>query len=222
MKKVLFIIAAVSCLLSCRSVKNEGIIATHHYGMDADTLSIVSKSAKVDSTNYYHRVIDSLSRELKNVRQMYHNLYVRDSVSANQYHTDSEHVKDTTWMQVNADGSITYHHYREKQAYSYQQFESYRQQIVKDSKETIDSLIERNTYLQVQYDSISRFKSLADSLTIYKAKLNSISDALSEKEKKTVEKFSFWSRVKTVTGTIIFCTVAFIIVLVYFRFFRKK
>lgn len=221
MKKVLFIMASVACLLSCRSVKNEGAIAKHHYGRDADTLLTVSLVERHDSTNYYHGVIDSLSSELKNVRQMYRNLYVIDSISANQYRTDSEHVKDTTWMQVNADGSVTYHHYREKNTYSYQQLESFRQQIVKESKATIDSLIERNTYLQAQYDSIYKFKSLEDSLSIYKAKLDSISDAVSEKEKTTVEKFSFWSRVKLVFGTVVCCVIVFVIVLIYLRFFKR-
>lgn len=221
MKKMLLVLASVACLLSCRSVKTEGVIATHHYGRDADTLATVSHVERQDSTNYYHGVIDSLSRELKNVRQMYRNLYFRDSISRNQYRTDSIHVKDSTWMQINPDGSVSHYNYREKNTYSYQQLESFRQQIVMESKATIDSLIERNTYLQAQYDSIYKFKSLEDSLSLYKAKLDSISDAVSEKEKTTVEKFSFWSRVKLVTATIVFCVIVIVIVIIYLRFFRR-
>lgn len=213
--------AVMACMLSCRSVKSEGSIETHHYSNGTDTLATESHAERRDSSVYYHGVIDSLSRELKNVRQMYRNLYVRDSIIQNQYRADSVHVKDSTWMQINADGSVSHYSYREKNTYSYQQLDRYRQQIVMESKATIDSLIERNTYLQAQYDSICRFKSLADSLSVYKAKLDSISDAVSEKEKTTVEKFSFWSRVKLVTGTIVFCVIVIVIVIIYLRFFRR-
>lgn len=213
--------AAVACLLSCRSVKNESTLAVRHYSKDADTLATVSNVERQDSTNYYHGVIDSLSRELKNVRQMNRNLYVQDSINENRYRADSVNVKDSTWMQINADGSVSHYNYREKNTYSFLQLERYQQQIVKESKATIDSLIERNTYLQARYDSIYKFKSLADSLYIYKAKLDSISDAVSDKEKTTVEKYSFWSRVKLVTGTIVFCVIVIVIVIIYLRFFRR-
>ena len=221
MKKLLFILVSVVCLLSCRSVKNESTLATHHYSSGADTLAAVSLAERHDSTNYYHGVIDSLATELRNVRQMYRNLYVQDSINENLYKAEKESIKDTTWMELNPDGSVTYHHYREKNVTSHQQLERYRQQIVKESKATIDSLIERNTYLQAQYDSIYKFKSLEDSLSIYKAKLDSISDAVSEKERTTVEKFSFWSRVKLVTGTIVLCVIVVVIVIIYLRFFRR-
>lgn len=221
MKKVLFVLAAVACLLSCRSVKNESTIATHHYSRDADTLSTAIHTERRDSSGHYRRMVDSLSVELRRFMSLYRDLYVKDSISTDQYRTDSEHVKDTTWMQVNADGSITYHHYREKNTSSHQQLERYRQQIVRESKATIDSLIERNTNLQAQYDSIYKFKSLADSASIYKAKFDSISNAISEKEKATVEKSGFWSRVKMVAGTIVFCVIVIAIVFLYLRFFRR-
>ena len=221
MKKLLFIMAAVACLLSCRSVKNEGFIHEHHASIDADTLASVTNSERVDSTNYYHGVIDSLSSELRNVRQMFRDLYVRDSINTNQYRADSVNVKDTTWMQINADGSVTYHNYREKNTYSYQQLERYRQQIVRESQATIDSLIERNTYLQAQYDSIYKFKSLADSASMYKAKLDSISDSVSAKEKTTIKKNSLWDSIKLVAGTMVFCVIVFAVILVYLRFFRR-
>ena len=221
MKKLLLFLALAACLLSCRSVKNEGSIAAHHYGVGADTLAALSYAERTDSSSYFRGVIDSLSSELKNVRLMYRNLYVRDSMSTNQYRADREHVKDTTWMERNADGSITFHHYRETNTYSFQQFESYRKQIAKESKATIDSLIERNTYLQAQYDSVSRYKLISDSLSIYKAKFDSISSVVSEKEKTVVEKFDFWSRVKLVSVTIVICAIVAVIVFVYLRFFRR-
>lgn len=218
---MLLVLASVACLLSCRSVKNESTIATHHYSLDADTIETVSLTETRDSTGHYRRMVDSLSVELRRFKSLYRELYVNDSISTDQYRTDSEHVKDTTWMQVNADGSITYHHYREKNTYSYQQLERYRQQIVRESQATIDSLIGQNTYLQAQYDSIYRFKHIADSLSIYKAKFDSISNAVSEKEKTTVEKFGFWSRVKVVAGTIVACAIVVAIVFIYLRFFRR-
>lgn len=221
MKKLLFILVSVVCLLSCRSVKNESTLATHHYSSGADTLAAVSLSERRDSTNYYHGVIDSLATELRNVRQMYRNLYVQDSINENLYKAEKESIKDTTWMELNPDGSVTYHHYREKNVTSHQQLERYRQQIVKESKATIDSLIKENAHLQAQYDSVHRFKSIADSLSIYKAKLDSISDSVNENEKEVVEKFSFLRWVKTVGGTIIFCVIVVIIILVYLKFFRR-
>ena len=193
MKKLLFIMAAVVCLLSCRSVKNEGFIHGHHASIDADSLAAVSHSERKDSTNYYHGVIDSLSSELRNVKKMFRDLYVRDSVNTNQYRADNVNVKDTTWMQINADGSVTYHHYMEKNSYSYQQLERYRHQIVKDSKATIDSLIERNEYLQTRYVSISQYQSLADSVTRYRARLDSVSNIVNEREKTTIKKNSLWA-----------------------------
>lgn len=212
---------AVACLLSCRSVKNEGSVDMHHYSNGADTIAAVSQSERIDSTSYYHGVIDSLSRELLNVRQKYRDLYVRDSIITNLYRADSVSVRDSTWMQFNADGSVTYHHDREKHTYSYQQLESYRQQIVRESQATIDSLTERNTYLQAQYDSIYRLKSLADSLSIYRSRLDSISDIVREKEKTTIRKNSFWDSVKLVTGTLVFCVIVFAVLFVYLRFFRR-
>lgn len=213
--------AAVACLLSCRSVKNESTLAVRHYSKDADTLAAVSYEERHDSTNYYHGVIDSLAQELRDVRQMYRNIYVQDSINENRYRSDSVNVKDTTWMQINADGSVTYHNYREKNTYSYQQLESFRQQIVKESKATIDSLIERNTYLQAQYDSIYKFKSLEDSLSIYKAKLDSISDAVSEKEKVTIVKNGFGDKMRAVFVLAGFLLTVLAAIYIYIRFFRR-
>ena len=222
MKKVLFVLAVAACVLSCRSVKNVGNAERHHYSRDADTLVTVSNTERRDSSGHYRRMVDSLSVELQSVRRKYRDLYVKDSISTNQYRTDSEHVKDTTWMQINADGSITYHHYREKNTYSHQQLERYRQQIVKESRHTIDSLIERNTYLQAQYDSIYKFKSLADNASIYRARADSLSDHIREMERTTIYKNSIWDKLKVAGITVAFLIILFAVILVYMKFFRRR
>lgn len=222
MKKLLFIMAAVACLLSCRSVKNESTLTVRHYSKDADTLAAVSYEERHDSTNYYHGVIDSLAQELRNVRQMYRNIYVQDSINENRYRADSVNVKDSTWMQINADGSVSHYNYREKNTYSFLQLERYRQQIVKESKATIDSLVERNTYLQARYDSISKFRSLADSVSIYKAKVDSLMEDSRSKEKTIVEKLSLWSLIKVIGGTLFFCAIFFAAGFIYLRCFRRR
>lgn len=222
MKKLISIMVSVACLLSCRSVKNESTLATHHFSNGADTLAAVSLAERHDSTNYYHGVIDSLDQELRDVRQMYRNIYVHDSINENRYRADSVNVKDSTWMQINADGSVTYHNYREKNTYSFLQLERYRQQIVKECQATIDSLIERNTYLQARYDSISKFRSLADSVSIYKAKVDSLMEDSRSKEKTIVEKLSLLSRIKVIGSTLFFCAIFFAAGIIYLRCLRCR
>ena len=214
--------AVTASLLSCRSVKNESALAVHHFSKEADSLAVLSRTERHDSTIYYHGVIDSLADELRNVSQMYRNLYVRDSIKENLYRADKESVKDTTWMTANPDGSVTYHHYREKIVTSHQQLERYRQQILKESHATIDSLIDRNTHLQAKYDSINKILSLADSVSVYKAKMDSISDAATSREKTVVEKFSLWSRIKVIGGTLLLCAIVFVVAYIYLRFFRRR
>lgn len=213
--------AMVAGLLSCRSVKNESTIAVHHFSKEADSLAVLSQAERHDSTIYYHGVIDSLAKELRNVSQMYRSLYVQDSINENLYMAEKESVKDTTWMEVNPDGSVTYHHYREKIVTSHQQLERYRQQILKENHATIDSLIDKNTHLQAKYDSINKILSLADSVSIYKAKMDSVSDAATFREKAVVEKFSLWSRMKVIGGTLLFCAIVFFVAYIYLRYFRR-
>jgi len=221
MKKVLFVLAVAACVLSCRSVNNVGNVERHHYSRDADTLATVYHSERRDSSGHYHRMVDSLSVELQSVRQKYRDLYVKDSINESRYRSDSVHVKDSSWMKMNDDGTFTYYNYREKNTYSYQQLERYRQQIVRESQHTIDSLIERNTYLQAQYDSIYRFKSLADSASIYRAKADSLSDYVSEIEKTTIYKNSIWDKLKVAGITAAFLIILFAIVVIYLKFFRR-
>ena len=207
----------MACMLSCRSVKSVGSTERHHYSNGADTLAAVSFSERADSSSYFRSKIDSLSRELHYYRQMYRELYVKDSVNTNQYRTDSVSVKDTTWMQHNPDGSVTYHNYREKNTYSYQQLERYRQQIVKESRATIDSLIERNMCLQARYDSLLQAYIRVDSLLQYEARKESISDAVSEKQKETTYKINIWGHIKTAIATVIFMLVVWVVVKIYKR-----
>lgn len=117
---------------------------------------------------------------------------------------------------------MSHYNYREKNTYSFLQLERYRQQIVKESKATIDSLVERNTYLQARYDSISKFRSLADSVSIYKAKVDSLMEDSRSKEKTIVEKLSLWSLIKVIGGTLFFCAIFFAAGFIYLRCFRRR
>ena len=222
MKKLLFILAAIACMLSCRSVKNEGLVQTHHYGVNADTLSAVVKAEGIDSTNYYHGVIDSLCNQLREVRQKFRDLYVRDSINTFQYRGDSVSVKDTTWMEINADGSITYHHYREKYTYTSLQVEKMRQQIIKESQATVDSLIEKNERQQQIIDSISQYRSYVDSVSLYRSKMDSMANVVTDMQKTIIEKNSLFDKIKLILGSILFCLTAFVGTMLYLRFFRRK
>lgn len=221
MKRVLFVLAVIACMLSCRSVKSVGSTERHHYSNGADTLVAVSILERADSSSYFRSKIDSLSRELHYYRQMYRELYVKDSVNTNQYRTDSVSVKDTTWMQHNPDGSVTYHNYREKNTYSYQQLERYRQQIVKESRATIDSLIERNMCLQTRYDSLMQAYIMVDSLLQYEAKKDSISDAVNESQKDTIYKNDIFSQIRAAVATAIFLLVLWSVIYIFCRL-RKR
>ena len=221
MKKVFLFLALIACVLSCRSVMNEGTVATHHYGHDADTLSTISHTEKNDSSIYFHMKIDSLSVELQNVLQRYHELYVRDSINENTYRHDSVSAKDTTWFQINDDGSITYHHYRERNTYSYQQVERYKQQIMQECKETIDSLTERNERLQMQCDSMKRYVSLVDSVSEYRAKIDSLSSLIEEHEKVTVVKNSLWDKIRVSIITTVLLIIIIAVLYAYLKFFRR-
>ena len=222
MKKLLFILVSVVCLLSCRSVKNESTIATHHYSSGADTLAAVSLSERRDSTNYYHGVIDSLCNQLREVRQKFRDLYVRDSINTFQYRGDSVSVKDTTWMEINADGSITYHHNREKYTYTSLQVEKMRQQIIKESQATVDSLIEKNERQQQIIDSISQYRSYVDSVSLYRSKMDSMANVVTDMQKTIIEKNSLFDKIKLILGSILFCLTAFVGTMLYLRFFRRK
>ena len=222
MKKLLFILAAVTCLLSCRSVKNECITKTHHNSINADTLAAIAKSATVDSTRYYHGVIDSLCSQLRDVRQKYRELYVKDSINTYQYRADSVSVRDTTWMEVNNDGSVTYHNYREKNTFSYQQVESIKQHIINENRASVDSLIEINQRQQVVIDSISQYRSYVDSVAIYRSKLDSMSNVVNDMQKTIIEQYSLWDRIKTILGSIFFFIApVFAGVVLYLRYRRK-
>ena len=220
MKKLLFILASVVCLLSCRSVYNEGHTERHHYSREADTLVAVSIMEKNDSSRYFHSMIDSLSRELYSIRQAYHNMYVRDSINEMRHAKESESVKDTTWMTLNPDGTITYHHYREKNTYSMEQIERYRQQVRRDSLALTDSLIVTNARLQAMRDSIIIYQSLIDSVTIYKSKCDSLSEALIEQESKTVIKEDIWGKIKVALVVAAFLIVVFVVLIIYMKVFR--
>lgn len=220
MKKVLFVLAAIACMLSCRSVKKDGSIATHHYSSGADTLALVSIAEKSDSSKYLHMVIDSLSTELLSIRQEYRNLYVSDSVNETASRRDSVHVKDTTWLQINQDGTVTYYTVREKSTYTSQQLERYRQQIVKESEHTIDSLIEQNCHLLAMYDSLSTENRYLNDVMAYKAYHDSISDITSEKEMRTIYKNSIWDKVKVAIITAAFLVFLYVVVIVYIKFIR--
>lgn len=209
-------------MLSCRSVQNEGLVQTHHYGVNADTLSAVVKAEGIDSTNYYHGVIDSLCNQLREVRQKFRDLYVRDSINTFQYRGDSVSVKDTTWMEINADGSITYHNYREKYVYSYQQVESERNHVTRESQATIDSLIERNERQRAIIDSMSRYRSYVDSVSLYRSKMDSMANVVTDMQKTIIEKNSLFDKIKLILGSIFFCLTAFVGTMLYLRFFRRK
>lgn len=222
MKKLLFILAAaVTCLLSCRSVKSEGLMQEHHHHIRADTLASIFKSERVDSTCYYHAVIDSLCSKLREVRQMFRNLYVKDSIARLQYRDDREHVKDTTWIERNPDGSITYHNYREKYIYSYQQVESVRNQVTKESQTTIDSLIERNERQRAIIDSMSRYQSYADSVSLYRSRLDSMSSVLIDMQKTVIHKNSLFDRLKMMAVSILLCVAVLAGLFLYLRFVRR-
>ena len=211
----------MACVLSCRSVKNVGSVEQHHYSNGADTLVAVSISERTDSSSYFRSKIDSLSVELARVRDAYHSLYEKDSINEVLHMKDSISVKDTTWLQVNADGSVTYHNYREKNTYSWQQLERYKQQIVRESQATIDSLIERNTLLQERCDSISNYRSLADSASVYKAKADSLSDIIREKEQTTIVKKDIWGDIKASIVMVLILLAGIAFVYVYLRFIRR-
>jgi hypothetical protein len=221
MKKVLFVLALMACMLSCRSVKNFGNVERHHYSRDADTLVAVSKMERADSSSYYRLKADSLSNELYRIKQDYKSLYVRDSINEVLHSKDSVSIKDTTWMQVNQDGSVTYHNYREKNTYSWKQFERHMQQIKKESQAVIDSLIERNECLQTKYDSISRYQSLIDSASVYKARLDSLSNAISEHEQTTIVKNGILDKAKSLLMIAGFLLLVYAAVDFYMRYFKR-
>ena len=222
MKKLLFVLAVVAaCLLSCRSVKNVGLIQEHHHNIRADTIASISKSETVDSTYYYRAVIDSLCSKLREVRQMFHNLYVKDSIARLQYRDDKEKVKDTTWIERNPDGSITYHNYREKYIYSYQQVESVRNHVTRESQATIDSLIERNERQRAIIDSMSRYQSYADSVSMYRSRLDSMSNIVSSMQEKIIYKNSLLDRLKMLSESILLCVAVLAGLFLYLRFVRR-
>ena len=222
MKKLLYLMLPMVCImLSCRSVKSEGYVETHHFSNGEDTMTAVAKSATVDSLKAFRVEIDSLSVELRKARQMYRDLYVKDSVNENRYRSDSVHVRDSSWMEINDDGSVSHYKYRETNTYSYQQLERYSQQIVKESQAIIDSLAETNTRLQARCDSLYRFKFLADSISIYKARIDSLSDVAVDREKTTIRKNSLWDSIKQFVGGILACLLILAIVRAW-RYFRGK
>lgn len=210
----------IACMLSCRSVNNEGYVERHHYSRDADTLAAISSTERTDSMGYYRWRVDSLSRELYRINQAYHKLHVRDSINEVISMKDSVSVKDTTWMQVNPDGSITYHHDREKETYIWQQLERYRQQIVKESQATIDSLVEKNECLRAMYDSISRYQSLIDSAMVYRSKADSLSNVLRQQERIEIIKKDITGKIMAALATAVILVIIFIGVIIYMKIFR--
>ena len=130
-------------------------------------------------------------------------------------------MKDTTWIEVNPDGTITYHHYREKNVTSHLQTERYKQQIKNESQAVIDSLIERNECLQTKYDSISRYQSLIDSASVYKARLDSLSTAISEHEQTTIVKNGIWDQAKSLLMIAGFLLLVYAAVDFYMRYFKR-
>jgi len=218
MKKFLFILALAASLLSCRSVQTDGNIATHHYTKDADTIVAISKMETADSSSYFHGLIDSLSSELINIQKAFHDIYEKDSIFEMQHVKDSESVKDTTWIEVNPDGTITYHHYRERNVTSHLQTERYKQQVTKESQAVIDSLIERNEHLRTQVDSMSKYLCLVDSVSAYKAKTDSLSSIIESHEKVTVTKNGFWDKFKTALITASVIILLFFILFLYIKF----
>ena len=208
-------------LLSCRSVKTAGSVATYHYSNGTDTLATISISERVDSSSYFHGLIDSLSSELVNIQKAFRDIYAKDSVNEVQRSKDRESIKDSTWMQINPDGSVTYHHYREKIVHSLQLLDRYKQQKVKESMATTDSIIDRNKHLQAQCDSMSVFRGLIDSVSVYKAKADSLSRIINEYEKETVVMNGVWDKIKASIMTAAFLIFMLVLLYVYIRFFHR-
>ena len=221
MKKLLFILALAVSVLSCRSVKTEGSMATHHYSNEADTLATISIAEKVDSSSYFHGLIDSLSSELVNIQKQFHDIYLKDSIFEAQHVKDRESVKDTTWIVVNPDGTITYHHYRERNVTSHVQTDRFKQQIMKESQAVIDSLIDKNEHLRTQVDSMSQYVCLVDSVSQYRAKIDSLSSIIEEHEHVTVVKNSVWDKIRASIITAVFLLLTLAGLYCYLRFFRR-
>ena len=221
MKKLLFILALAVSVLSCRSVKTEGSVATHHYSNEADTMAVVSISEREDSSSYFHGLIDSLSSELVNIQKQFHDIYMKDSIFEAQHVKDSESVKDTTWIVVNPDGTITYHHYRERNVTSHVQTDRFKQQIMKESQAVIDSLIDKNEHLRTQVDSMSQYVCLVDSVSQYRAKIDSLSSIIEEHEHVTVVKNSVWDKIRASIITAVFLLLTLAGLYCYLRFFRR-
>lgn len=208
---------------SCRSVKESTISTTerHHVSKEADTLAIIAKSDAVDSTSYYHNLVDSLISELLTFKQRYHDLYVKDSIFVNQYRVDSVSVRDSSWSVTNADGSTTHYKDTKEYRYTYQQLEKHKESIVKEKQHEIDSLISTANRYKMTIDSLQSVISEYDELFYYTMEKDSTSNVISQNRDTTIVNDKTWfEKIKEKIGgftlaMIIAAIIAFIVHLIF-------
>ena len=193
----------MATMVSCRSVKESSVMNEKHQrvSVEADTMTAKSVAEKTDSMWHYRLLADSLINELAKSHERYNELLAKDSVSENMYRADSVYVKDSVWSVVGADGQVTNYRYTEKNKYSYQQFEKYKESIVKESQRTIDSLVSENTHLHAACDSLEGYKQIIDSLCFYNSHISELGDTASFSNEVTkVEGRTWWEKVKERIG----------------------
>lgn len=212
---------------SCRSVKESTISTTerHHVSKEADTLAHIVKADAIDSTGYYHNLVDSLIKELHTIKERYRELYVKDSTFVNQYRVDSISVRDSSWSVTNADGSTTHYKNTQKEKYTYQQLDKYKESILKDRQREIDSLINESNSIRQRYDSIYNAYIVYDRLFHYSVVQDSTTNETSQNDATTIVKDKTWfEQLKDKVGgfTLAMILAAIIALIVHFIFKFKK
>lgn len=199
------LLAALACMLSCKSSESVSSAAHKHESVKSDTLASIVYSEHEDSTFYYHGVIDSLKRDLERTRKEFRELQTKDSTMQNSIKKDSVHVRDSVWTSVGSDGSVTHHKYTEKNTFSFQALETYRKQIMKESNFTIDSLRESNMMYKEMVDSLVTLGMQLDSLSFYRNFHDSIfRSSQSDIQKTIVKGLTWWDKFQKHVGCIAF------------------
>lgn len=224
---ILLIVVMAFTASSCRSVKESttSSIERHHVSKEADTLAVIAKSEALDSTSYYHNLVDSLIKELYMIKERYRELYLKDSTFVNQYRVDSISVRDSSWSVTNADGSTTHYKNTQKEKYTYQQLDKYKESILKDRQREIDSLINDSRMIRAQCDSLRNVCFRYDSLLRYSVVQDSTIIGLSENTATTTEKNKTWfEKLKDRLGgfTLALIVAAFIALVVHIVFKIRK
>lgn len=195
MKKLFSILSVMMMallLLSCRTTSN--VSTKDKLVFEADSLSSVYVCEKVDSTNYYLKQLDSLNNQLENYRLQIIHLQIQDSISKSTHRVDSVYVKDSTVVQINADGSKNTTTVRETNRVSLEVQKEIVKRVQKEYQRTIDSLVNVISEKDYTIELLDHYYQDRDSANIYKSQVDSMQNII-ESEKTIVKEEPWYQKI---------------------------